>query len=617
VAQNATDPENDPLGYRFEIDTRPELDSPERQVSPELAAGIGETAWTPLMPLVENQRYHWRVHASDGSTSTASVLATFLVDAQNEAPGKPVALDPVDGRSVSTETPTLRLRNTFDPDGDALVYELVVRDASGQVVASVAGVAAGAVETTWTVEPALAEDQAFTWSARASDGELSGPWSDPAGFRVDAIAEPPSAPTPLLPGNGSEVGERRPGLVVTNAASPAGLPLAYTFVLEAVAQNGAATLVERAEGIAEGAGTTSWTPSADLPNGEYQWQARASDGQDGPWSSTWRFTVLVDPPPAAPTGLQAMAGNASVSLVWDASPELDVTGYRVRRSTTAGGPYTLVAAVTTPAHLDTGLTNGVTYYYVVTARDARADSPPSNEAAARPEAPQSLAAEIRYDPGSIPAECLLPGGDGGNDGGGPCGSACPEWLSATIELPAGHDPSTIDVASLLLFGSVRADPGYQAIVDVDHDGRLELRVRFRFDAVQPHLTVGANAATIVGRAGAVDFSGSGTIHVLAIETDLRMTPRTVQRRSSGQTVQGRITFAEGVDARQVAISSVRLNGVVAVERVVDVDDEVLVLKFDRAAVIAVLPLGSSVEVRVSGTLAGLPFVAVDHIRVIE
>jgi hypothetical protein len=173
------------------------------------------------------------------------------------------------------------------------------------------------------------------------------------------------------------------------------------------------------------------------------------------------------------------------------------------------------------------------------------------------------------------------------------------------------------VASLLLFGSVRADLGYQAIVDVDQDGRLELRVRFRFDAVQPHLTVGANAAAIVGRAGAVDFSGSGTIHVLAIETDLRMTPRTLQRRSSGQTVQGRITFAEGVDARQVAISSVRLNGVVAVERVVDVDDEELVLKFDRAAVIAVLPLGSSVEVRVSGTLAGLPFVAVDYIRVIE
>ena len=130
--------------------------------------------------------------------------------------------------------------------------------------------------------------------------------------------------------------------------------------------------------------------------------------------ATWRFEVLVDPPPAAPTGLRAVAGDARVRLDWNASPEPDVTGYRVYRSPTAGGPYAFVAAVAAPGFDDLGLTNGVTYYYVVTAIDARAESGPSNEAAARPEAPQALVAEVRYDPAVIRAECLLPAGRQGH-----------------------------------------------------------------------------------------------------------------------------------------------------------------------------------------------------------
>jgi len=71
-----------------------------------------------------------------------------------------------------------------------------------------------------------------------------------------------------------------------------------------------------------------------------------------------------------------------------------------------------MAAAAGPAFDDMGLTNGVTYYYVVTATDSRAESGPSNEAAARPEAPQALRLEVRYDPAVIHAECLLPGQQG-------------------------------------------------------------------------------------------------------------------------------------------------------------------------------------------------------------
>src|SRR5690349_16949377 len=67
-------------------------------------------------------------------------------------------------------------------------------------------------------------------------------------------------------------------------------------------------------------------------------------------------------PPAAPTGLSATAGNASVALAWTASS--GATSYKVSRSTTSGGPYTQIGTPGVASYADVGLTNGTTYYYV-------------------------------------------------------------------------------------------------------------------------------------------------------------------------------------------------------------------------------------------------------------
>jgi fibronectin type 3 domain-containing protein len=90
-------------------------------------------------------------------------------------------------------------------------------------------------------------------------------------------------------------------------------------------------------------------------------------------------------PPAAPTGLQATAGNAQVSLAWTAST--GATSYHVKRSTTSGGPYSQVAAPSTTSDTDTGVTNGTTYYYVVSALNAAGESANSAQAIATPSAP--------------------------------------------------------------------------------------------------------------------------------------------------------------------------------------------------------------------------------------
>jgi hypothetical protein len=100
-----------------------------------------------------------------------------------------------------------------------------------------------------------------------------------------------------------------------------------------------------------------------------------------------RWTSDFDPSGAinAPNNLTATAGDSLVTLSWTAVD--GAVGYNVKRSITAGGPYTTIATnVTGTSYIDNTVTNGTTYYYVVTAVDGSgSESANSNEASATPE----------------------------------------------------------------------------------------------------------------------------------------------------------------------------------------------------------------------------------------
>lgn len=101
------------------------------------------------------------------------------------------------------------------------------------------------------------------------------------------------------------------------------------------------------------------------------------------WTSD--FTPGESPSTPAPMKLTATAGDKKVALTWTAVT--GATGYNVKRSTTAGGPYTTIASnVTGTSYEDTNVVNGTTYYYVVTAIGANGESANSNEALATPTA---------------------------------------------------------------------------------------------------------------------------------------------------------------------------------------------------------------------------------------
>lgn len=98
--------------------------------------------------------------------------------------------------------------------------------------------------------------------------------------------------------------------------------------------------------------------------------------------------------PAAPTGLLATAGNAEVSLTWSASS--GASGYYVQRATVSGGPYVQIAVPSANNYNNSGLTNGTTYYYVVSAFNSDGQSANSAQASATPAAP-SLRQPLRPD----------------------------------------------------------------------------------------------------------------------------------------------------------------------------------------------------------------------------
>jgi fibronectin type 3 domain-containing protein len=88
--------------------------------------------------------------------------------------------------------------------------------------------------------------------------------------------------------------------------------------------------------------------------------------------------------PQPPTGLTATPGNTQVSLSWVASS--GATSYNVKRSTVSGGPYTTVGSPGVTSFTNTGLTNGTTYFYVVTAVNASGESGNSSQVNATPQA---------------------------------------------------------------------------------------------------------------------------------------------------------------------------------------------------------------------------------------
>jgi fibronectin type 3 domain-containing protein len=206
--------------------------------------------------------------------------------------------------------------------------------------------------------------------------------SDHGVSRVDqltvtpATASVPAGPTNLMitPGNASAA------LSWTGSAS--GNPTSYTIYRGTLSDGEAVTPVGTVSGT-----TTTFTDTGLTSGKTYFYNVAANNAVGiSPDSNEVSATPAAAPaPPAAPTGLTATAGNGTVSLTWNANS--GATGYSVFRGTAPGAEgATAVGTSTTATFTDTGLTNGTTYYYTVTATNSVGSSGKSGEAHATPTA---------------------------------------------------------------------------------------------------------------------------------------------------------------------------------------------------------------------------------------
>ena len=128
--------------------------------------------------------------------------------------------------------------------------------------------------------------------------------------------------------------------------------------------------------------------TSDLVVGDYNITAQyAGNGTNAASTSAAlaiQVTSIFAPPPI---NVFAAPGNNSVVLTWTVSA--GATGYRVKRSLTDGGPYTLIGSPSVANYSDIAATNGVTYYYVVSALNGAGESRNSAQVSAVPAIPPS------------------------------------------------------------------------------------------------------------------------------------------------------------------------------------------------------------------------------------
>ena len=228
----------------------------------------------------------------------------------------------------------------------------------------------------------------YTVSARNANGE--GPQSNEANATPTAGLTVPSAPRSLS----ALAGNSQVSLTWSAPATDGGSPITNYTIYRGLASGGETFLVQ--------IGNVLSHTDLGLTNGvTYYYTVNATNGVgEGPPSNEANATPATTP--MEPGNLQTFAGNAQITLTWQppvSDGGLPITNYRVYRGLAPGTEAFLVEIGAVLTYLDSSLTNGQEYCYVVTALNGVGEGPPSNEACATPtsgptapSAPQNLTA---------------------------------------------------------------------------------------------------------------------------------------------------------------------------------------------------------------------------------
>ena len=148
--------------------------------------------------------------------------------------------------------------------------------------------------------------------------------------------------------------------------------------------------------------TLTASPSSNLTR--YYDVSAVNAAGEGQRSVIVSATTLAFDGPAAPVNVQASTPDqGAIRLTWTPGTSgTPVVGYKVYRSSTSGGAATVIGTPTSPSFDDTGLPDGATRYYQITAVDAE----PLESAKSVEVAVTTLAALTPNTPSSVTADAL-------------------------------------------------------------------------------------------------------------------------------------------------------------------------------------------------------------------
>lgn len=139
-------------------------------------------------------------------------------------------------------------------------------------------------------------------------------------------------------------------------------------------------------------------------NQVYYWRVDVHDACGNVlWGPVWSFITAGPPVPLQPSNLNAqILQSGSVKLTWNDNSNNE-DGFKIERKE-EGGSYKFIAAVNLAEFTDTGLADGVKYYYRVKAYNISGDSGYSNEFSITKSISSQLSLKISKSPNSPSGE---------------------------------------------------------------------------------------------------------------------------------------------------------------------------------------------------------------------
>ena len=341
--------------------------------------------------LTNGTSYDFRVSATNSvGTGTASSVASATPTASstpvNPPPGPPIELSARPGSGQVS----LSWKPPWDDGGIPITgYTVEYKQSS---VSDWSGASMASVTETNAVVAGLTNGVSYDFRVRARSSAGAG---DPSA-EVSATPTASSTPGTQVPGAPTDLSARAgDGQVSLSWAAPAndGGSEVTGYTVE---------YLQSSESDWSGASTVSASGTSatvtGLTNGvSYDFRVSATNSVGtGEASAVVSATPVAAPPPAtvpgAPTGLSATAGDAQASLSWTAPTDdggSEVTGYTVEYKQSSVSDWSGVSTVTATGTTATvtGLTNGASYDFRVSATNSVGTGEASAVVTATPEAP--------------------------------------------------------------------------------------------------------------------------------------------------------------------------------------------------------------------------------------